>query len=122
MNNNLPSTEIHSIISFGDYVIAGGWDIYLSTNNGTTWSTVCTVGWLIESLCAINNNIFAACYAAGVYRSIDYGFSWEPINDSLSVNYAISLSSNEQNLLLGTGYYFSGGTLFSNGIWRRPLS
>ena len=96
--------------------------VYLSTNNGLSWSPVNNglpdyvnnYGWITTLAVSPNgagsNNLFAGTDSAGVFLSIDNGSSWKAIG---MTNYYINaLTINDTYVFAATG----------EGVWRRPLT
>ncbi len=88
---------------------SGGGGIFLTTNNGTSWSKVDTglsnLG--ISSLIINGENIFAGTYGGGVFLSTDNGKSWA--STTLDSQYVWSLALSGSNIVAGTqkGIYLS---------------
>jgi photosystem II stability/assembly factor-like uncharacterized protein len=97
-----------------NYLYAGtrGSGIFLSTNNGSTWTAVNNglSNINVESIAISGTNIFAGTQS-GVFKSTNNGSSWTAVNngfsrDELSVK---SLAINGSNIFAGTssGVYLS---------------
>lgn len=95
-------------------------NVYLSSNNGASWSAVNTGlisgsfdwGAGIFSLTVNGSNIFA-CTLAGLFLSTDNGLNWKPMNNgiqSITVN-AIAVDSN----IAGNTSVFAG--TFPSGVF-----
>lgn len=103
--------------------------IYLSTNNGTNWTTV-NAGLNLASisnvyaLTKIGSNIFAGVSASGVYLSTNNGSSWTAANTGIATQNVQALAVMGSNLFAGTsssGAYIStdngsSWTAISNGL------
>ncbi|MCL6493864.1 MAG: T9SS type A sorting domain-containing protein [Ignavibacterium sp.] len=93
----------------------GGGGVFLSTNNGTSWTAVNTGLTFnrVYSLAVSGTNLFAGTWGGGVFLSTNNGTSWTAVNTGLTNTYVSSLAVSDTNLFAGT----EGG-----GVWRRPLS
>ena len=112
---------ITSIAIYGDFIYGGtnGFGVYLSVNNGITWTQTALINKSIYSLSVFNKNIFAGLVGsisdtAGVYLSTNYGNNWINTNQGLNFNASV------RSLLIVGNYIFAGAEL--NSVWRRPLS
>ena len=123
----IPSTTmtVTSLATNGNYIFAGtanttngngGDGVFLSNNNGTSWSQVGFANSYITSLTNCNNNIFVGVWGDGIFLTTNNGVSWNNINDGLTFFpniYPISFGKNGNYIFTG----FWGG-----GVWKRPLS
>jgi hypothetical protein len=89
-----------------------GGGVFLSTNNGTSWTAVNTglpshTG--VWSLAVSGRSLFAGTTASGVYLSTNNGTSWAAVNTGLpSYSNVWSLAVSGTNLFAGTiGVYLS---------------
>ncbi len=116
--NLYTSTDALQITSFlidGTNIFATTWgglhDILLSTNNGTTWTTIInglTTNGGSGSIVKSGTNIFVSSGCAGVNRSSDYGANWASINNGLGTQCISKLALLGTNLFAGTyGVYLS---------------
>jgi hypothetical protein len=102
----------------GGNIFAGtfGDGIFLSTNNGTSWTAV-NSGLpdyiLVYSLKASGNAIFAATSGGSVFLSTNNGTNWTVVNSSLPNAGILTLAMSESNIFAGTN---------GSGIWRRSIS
>ena len=93
----------------GSNIYAGtGGGVYLSTDNGISWSNMGAGG----TNCVATNgtNIFAGTYSQGVFLSSNNGASWIQVNNGLNNLNILSLSVSGSNILAGTnggGVYLS---------------
>ncbi len=106
INNGLTNLDVYSLaISSSGYIFAGtyGGGVYLSTNNGTSWTQVGLTSSEVYSL-AINSSgyIFAGTNGGGVYLSTNNGTSWTQVNNGLTSSWVYSLAINS------SGYIFAG--------------
>lgn len=92
-------------------VLAGGIDIYRTTDGGTTWVNV-TNGYTggnvhVDQHAAafhpLNPNIVYASNDGGMYRSTDAGATWTPINYGLAVTqfYAMAIDQSRDKVVYG---------------------
>ena len=110
-----PGGQITSIISKENnlFVSNTSQGVYLSTDNGDSWSAVnsgiSTTN--IQDLLVKENFIYAGTYNGGVFLSSDNGSSWVAVNNGLTnlKVYALTLSSS--NIIAGTE---SGGVFISS--------
>src|SRR5690349_14322147 len=63
----------------------GQGNIYLSTNNGSSWTGAVTglSNIIVQALAVSGTNVFAGTRGGGMYRSSDDGANWESINTGL---------------------------------------
>ncbi len=76
--------------------------VYLSTDNGNSWTQTTLNNRDIISLTNNGSNIFAGTYENGVYRSTDNGNNWT--QTTLNNEYVSSIYISEDNIYTGTGY------------------
>jgi photosystem II stability/assembly factor-like uncharacterized protein len=107
--------NIGSNLFVGTRSCVGGEGIFLSTNNGTNWTTV-NNGWprspidttryaCVSCLATRDQNLFAATWdlESGIYISTNNGTSWTPVNNGLAGTvYAISVF--DTNIFAGSIY------------------
>ena len=116
------SGSVYSLLSFavsGTNLFAGtdgGGGVFLSTNNGTSWTTVNTglTNTAVQSLAVSGTNLFAGTYGGGVFLSTNNGTTWTAVNIGLTNTLVLSLAVSGTNLFAGT----NGGVFLStnNGI------
>jgi Secretion system C-terminal sorting domain len=106
MSNGMGDRYVHSIVASGNTIFAATYDpydssrgVYLSTNNGTTW-THTSLNQGVYSLVISGNNIFAGTYSSGVYLSTDNGTSWT--QTSLNNQDIWSLTVNGSKIFAGS--------------------
>ena len=89
--------------------------VFLSTNNGTSWTAVNTglTNTNASALAVSGTNLFAGTYSGGVYLLANNGTSWTAVNTGLTNTYVNALAVSGTNLFVGTQ---------AGGVWRRPLS
>jgi photosystem II stability/assembly factor-like uncharacterized protein len=77
---------IYAIDTFSDKVYAGSDDgtVYYSYNSGTSWVQTALTGSNLITAISVNDlgDVFAGTWGDGVYRSTDFGSSWNKIFDT----------------------------------------
>jgi hypothetical protein len=114
MNNH----NISSLLTLGSNIFAGTSTnsgpsgIYISTNNGLSWTQTSLNNQYVYSLAALGNNIFASTGTtsgpSGVYLSTNNGTNWT--QTTLNNQYVYSLAALGNNIFAGTwgsGVYLS---------------
>jgi hypothetical protein len=88
--------------------------LYISTNYGTTWTSIYSSSYLWSSItCNSVGNFVAACVYGGlIYYSFDYGITWSSINNT-QLWTCIKMSMNGNRLLAGTNSATSGSGFFN---------
>lgn len=96
---------VHCLAVCGTNVFAGTDDgVFLSTNNGTSWSAVNT-GLTYTDVCALSasgTNLLAGTAGGGVFLSTNNGTSWSAVDSGLTDTYIFSLAISGTNLFAGT--------------------
>ena len=106
INNGLPyATEIHSFAINDSNLYAGSYGcVYLSTDNGNTWSQQDS-GLYSSDICSLlqkDSFLFAGTYN-GIYLSTDLGHSWTTSNSGLpSYTWVNSITKNNNLIVIGT--------------------
>ncbi len=92
---------------------ANGGGLYHLSQNGEEWNIADSsfIGRSIFAFKSSGKNIFTAT-DTGVFRSTDYGSTWDDISSGIKNIYVSSLFK--------TGNFLFANTI--NGIWKRPLS
>jgi len=109
---------IYSLATNGSNLYAGtyGGGVFLSTNNGTTWSAINNglSSLNIYSLKVSGTNIYAGTGGAGVFLSTNNGANWTAINNGLTNLNIMSIEVCGTNIFAGT---YEGGiyTSANNG-------
>jgi photosystem II stability/assembly factor-like uncharacterized protein len=90
----------------------GGGGVFLSENNGTSWTAVNSglTNMNILSFAVIGTNLFAGTYKGGVFVSDNDGASWTPVNTGLTSMEIRSLMVRGTDLYAGT---YGGGAFVS---------
>ena len=100
---------VQCIADAGTNLFAGTADgVFLSTNNGTSWTAVGLKNINVWSLAVSGTNLFAGTYDCGIFLSTNNGTSWTAVNNGLTNTYIWSLAVSGANLFAGTG----GGGIF----------
>lgn len=100
-------SQVMSLAYSGNNLYAGGYGVYLSTNNGANWTQTSLSNHNIRSITAYGNYVFAGTYSHdGVFRSTNNGASWQQVglNNISIVEFGVN------------GIYIFAGTLDS-GIY-----
>ena len=122
IKSRLPSnaTYVNSIVSSGSNIFAGTWggapgsNVYLSSDNGGSWTMVDSGSgpFWVDALAMSGSNIFAAIYGGGIMLSSNEGASWAAVDSGLidsSASNVLSLTAGSSIIVAGvTGN--SGGT------------
>jgi len=122
-NHSTDGRSVQGLTLIDSEIFAGWQGVYGSINDTQSWislssgltDTVHHDALYIESLTAVNRNLFAGTMGYGFYVSLDQGGNWTPENSDLKsvIDFDVfSIGSIGGYLLIGTG----------NTIWRRPLS
>ncbi|MBL7127879.1 MAG: T9SS type A sorting domain-containing protein [Ignavibacteria bacterium] len=105
MNNKI----VNALAVSGGNVLAGttGSGVYISTNNGVSWTQTSFNYKTVYSILASGNNIYAGTTRSGVYISTDNGANWT--QTSLNNKSILSLSISGNSLYAGAnlGVYLS---------------
>ncbi|MDP2886983.1 MAG: T9SS type A sorting domain-containing protein [Ignavibacteria bacterium] len=109
--------QVYSFAVSSTNLFAGtdGGGVFLSTNNGTSWSSVNTglTNTRVHALALSGTNVFAGA-SGGVFLSTNNGTSWTAVNTGLTNtnvwSIAVSPASGVTNLFAGT---FGGGVFLS---------
>ncbi len=119
----LSTKYINTLTASGNNLFAGTSDnvgycgIYLSTNYGTSWTTVNNglTSLYVRSIISIGTNIVAGT-GAGIYLSTNNGTNWINKNQGFENLPYVGLWSN---LLNANNYIFAGISDFS--VWKREM-
>jgi hypothetical protein len=88
----------------GSNLFAGTGGLFLSTNNGTSWTAVNTglTNTNAQALVVNGSNLFAGTWGGGVFLSTNNGTNWTAVNTGLTNTDVLSLAVNGSNLFAGT--------------------
>ena len=107
VSNGMGNQTILSLAYIGNSIFAGGNGVYLSTNNGTSWTQTPLNNTSVWSF-AVNGNYIFAGTNGGIYLSTNSGTTWT--QTSLNNHWVWSLAVNGNNIFAGThgsGVYLS---------------
>jgi len=112
---NCPHTSrVTCLATSGTNVFAGFQDdgIYLSTDNGATWSEANTglTNHCLRDIAISGSNIYAATPGSGIFLSTDNGSHWTAINTGITNDYATSVLAISPYVTAGT----NGGGVFTS--------
>jgi len=118
VSNGMGNVNVFSLAYSGNNIFAGtmGNGVYLSTNNGISWTLSGLNGQNVRSLAVNGNHIFAGTQQLGVYLSANNGANWT--QTQLDNEAVISLCVSGNNIFAGT----SNGVFLSadNGLnWNQ---
>jgi BNR/Asp-box repeat. len=121
-------TRVNAIIKKDGNLFAGtAMGVYISTNNGASWSSTnnglpknlydTSTFIEINAFAVIDNNLFAGTIGKGVFVSSNNGGLWSAVNNGLTDSHINALSSNAGNLFAGTdtlGFFLSAN---NGALW-----
>jgi hypothetical protein len=100
---------IYSLTALGSNIYAGSDSgVYISTNNGTSWTKTVLNNKVVYSLATIGTVIFAGTGSSGVYSSSNNGANWTQTTLNNQTIYSLATSGN--NIFAGAsgnGVYIS---------------
>ncbi|MDQ3019268.1 MAG: hypothetical protein M3R36_01665 [Bacteroidota bacterium] len=110
VSNGMGNKIVYSLAVNGNNLFAGTWNagVYLSTNNGTSWSQTSFNNRDVRSLAVNGNNVYAGTAIYGIYLSTNNGTNWS--QTSLNNQNIWSLAVSGNNIFAGTennGVYIS---------------
>ncbi|HAW08133.1 MAG TPA: hypothetical protein DCW42_03040 [Bacteroidetes bacterium] len=111
-SNGLGDLTVTSFAIKGNNIFAGedGYGVYLSTNNGDSWTEKNNglktyTDWRVFSLLIIDTNIYAGTYT-GVYLSTDNGENWTAKKNGFTGRYVYALAKIGNNIIAGANRMF----------------
>jgi len=111
--SGLGGGSVRSLLVSGANLFAGteNGGVFLSTNNGTSWSVVNTglTNTDVRALVVSGTNLFAGTYGGGVFLSTNNGRGWTAVNNGLTLPHADVLTVSGTNLFatsLGYSWVF----------------
>lgn len=115
-NNDFPNTTVNIFLATENYIFAGsnGNGLYRTSDNGVTWilhNNGITSGAIL-SLLRLENYLFAGT-GDGVFRSTNWGYSWESVNADIGFTHGIRAMT-----LLDSMIFVSSGIGASGTIYR----
>ena len=116
--------EVTCLAASGTDLFAGTrYGLFLSTNNGTTWTEVGSqlTSMHILSIAVSGSNIFVGTFGGGVFLSSDNGTSWTTVNTGLTNPFVWTLSVSGTDILAGTSATNGGVFIYTNNgsSWAR---
>jgi photosystem II stability/assembly factor-like uncharacterized protein len=114
VNSGLSVLFINTLAVSGSNIFAGarysvtGGGVFLSTNNGDSWTYVGLTDYEVYSLAISGDNIFAGT-DNGVFLSTNNGANWTEVNSDLAADDVYALQVSDNNLYAGTnnGMFYS---------------
>jgi hypothetical protein len=108
VSNGLPNWAMYSLAYSGNNIFVGDRDsgVYLSTNNGISWTQTSLNNREVYALAVNINYIFAGTGLYGVYLSTNNGTNWNQVLDGQNV-FSLAINGN---------YIFAGCT--TRGLYR----
>jgi photosystem II stability/assembly factor-like uncharacterized protein len=105
------NTQVIAVANNGDIWAANPAEIYLSTNNGNTWTQKSllpssTIYINSVAITPINGHVFVATYSHGMLRSTDNGENWTRVASYADLT-GILFTSTGEIYLRGKGLYYS---------------
>jgi len=98
-------TYVNALAVSGQDLFAGtNYGVYLSTNNGASWTAVDSdLTPTVNALAVSDNAIFAGTANLGIYRSTNNGTSWTAVDSGITDSaYVFSLAVSGNNIFAGT--------------------
>ena len=83
----MPSSDIFTLYRKDNILYAGGKNIiYISSDKGQTWDSTNNIPLFFEvdNIIVYRNELYAACFSIGVYKSADDGRTWRNINGGIA--------------------------------------
>ena len=106
----VPASDVFSVQHHGTTLYAGTSDVvYIGADEGTTWTATTSVNPAaagVESVVPTSGALWAGTYGLGVYRSVDMGTNWQPVNAGLSglgATHIIEMVEKDGSLYAATG-------------------
>jgi hypothetical protein len=96
--NNIYAGERYGGSDYGQNMGIG---LYVSSNNGSSWTNIGLSGYIVYSLAFQGNNIFAGT-DNGVYLSSNNGRSWTQVNNGLTNLNVNTITIQGNNIFAGT--------------------
>jgi hypothetical protein len=97
--NNIYAGEMYAGTDYGE---TWGLGVYVSSNNGSSWTIVGLSDYIVYTLAFQGNNIFAGT-DNGVYLSSNDGRSWTQVNNGLTNLKVYTIAIQGNNIYAGTG-------------------
>ncbi len=91
----------------GNLFAATEMGVFLSTNNGTSWTSTALPQFDVRALLVEGNFVYAGLWGQGVYKTSDNGTTWSDASNGMVIKSVQALiSDNSGNIYAGT---FGGG-------------
>ena len=109
INDGMNAAFIWSLVQTanGNLFAATERGVFISTNNGASWSSTALPQYDVRALSVSGNFIYAGLWGQGVYRTSDNGATWTDASNGMVIKAVQALlSDNSGNIYAGT---FGGG-------------
>ena len=118
----VPSTQIFSLFSQADTIVAGAdTSVFLSTDRGTSWTASRKIAAGVQVVSAVlfrNGRLYAGTFGQGVFVSDDHGATWQAFNQGLTGGLADSQLFLSGLVVLGDTLY---GATEGAGVYARNV-
>ena len=122
INASLPTSSFHAPITEHQGILysVNTNDIFASTNGGETWNRFCyrpdgdVVGLIMKGNTQDNFTMYLALENKGIFRSVDAGRKWIPMNNGLTGKRISAVASIGDSVFIGTN---RGLYSLNSGIW-----
>lgn len=113
VNNGITNLYVRSLAVKANNLFAGtnGNGVFLSTNNGATWTQAGLNNDQVQSLAFSGGTLFAGTNGNGVFLSTDNGTHWTPANTGLTNQSITSIYPSGSYIYVGT---YGGGIFCSS--------
>jgi len=123
MSNGIVTTQyVRALTVVGASLFAGtDGGVFLSSNNGTSWTSVGLTNQVVNSFAVSGTNLFAGTPGGGVFLSTNNGTSWNQVNNGLTNQVIEALAVFGTKIFVGT----NGGGVFlstNNGSNWSPVN
>ena len=103
--DEVPSTQIFSLFSRADTIVAGAdTSLFLSTDGGTSWAGSRKITAGVHAVTAVlyrNGRLYAGTFGQGVFVSDDLGATWQAFNQGLTGGFGNSQLDLSSLVVLG---------------------
>ncbi|MBN1131264.1 MAG: hypothetical protein JXA71_19905 [Chitinispirillaceae bacterium] len=126
MQTPVPPIGVSALAVNGGYLFAGtfGIGVYVSTNNGTSWTAVNTglTNLSVNALLANGGNLFAGTNGGGVFLTTNNGTSWGAVNAGLTGQNITALGAYGRFVFAGTDSGKIFRTANSGASWTHLIT